>query len=188
MQKHRFDIRDLAGVKIAAVGSGTARTLEQHDLYPDCVPEIYTVAALAEELIQRLSSRDRVALIRCREGSADIFRELGQSGIEYRDLAVYEIAADPVTVKNFTGRADFFDYIVFGSSAGVRAYFDSTAQIGAHCRPVCVGPVTAAALACCCSGRIITASEHSTAGVASAIISDWRYRRNENKTQTPENQ
>lgn len=188
MREHRFDIRALAGVKIAAVGSGTALTLENSDLYPDYVPEIYTVAALAEGLTRHLTVQDRVALIRNCEGSADITRVFGRNGTVYRDLAVYRITADSLTVKNFTGRADYFDYVVFGSSAGVRAFFDSAAHISARCRPVCVGPVTAAAFANYCSERIITAPEHSAAGITSAIISDWRDKGNENETETTENQ
>ena len=173
MRRHRYDMRELGSVKIAAVGSGTARTLEQKDLYPDYVPRVYTVAALAEGLAGRLSGLERVALIRNREGSADLTRIFDHYAVEYRDFPVYAITPDRLTVENFVSRSDYFDYMVFGSSAGVRAFFECGGLCGTHCIPVSVGPVTAATLGRFSSGRIITASQHSTAGITDEIIRDW---------------
>ncbi|WP_406040159.1 uroporphyrinogen-III C-methyltransferase [Succinimonas sp.] len=188
MRERRIDFRMLAGVKIAAVGPGTARTLEDESLYPDFVPQARTADDLAEGLVCRLSGQDRVALVRCREGAPGITQVFDRCRIDYRDIPVYSIASDLRSVNNFSGRADCFDYIVFGSAAGVRAFFEGGAVPGATSVMVCVGSVTQEALASLCGSerkdRVITAPERSAAGIAAAITGDWRERKNEIKTET----
>ena len=46
-KEKRIDLRSLAGVKIAAVGRGTAGTLAHAGIIPDIIPDKFTVADLA---------------------------------------------------------------------------------------------------------------------------------------------
>ncbi len=41
MKKARMDIRALSRVKIAAIGTGTKRELEERGLFVDLMPEVY---------------------------------------------------------------------------------------------------------------------------------------------------
>lgn len=50
--EHIDDVRRLARFKLAAIGTGTMRALEQYHLTPDFVPTTQTGKALAEELVK----------------------------------------------------------------------------------------------------------------------------------------
>lgn len=54
MRQERKDLRMLCGKRIAVIGPGTARVLEENGIYADYMPEIYDTAHLAEGLTQRI--------------------------------------------------------------------------------------------------------------------------------------
>jgi uroporphyrinogen III methyltransferase/synthase len=61
------DVRDLGGVKLAAIGPKTAEALRSYHLTPDVVPPDFVAESLAAELVPRVAGQ-RVLLARANRG------------------------------------------------------------------------------------------------------------------------
>ena len=160
-EKH-IDLRTLAGIKIAAVGSGTAETLGAAGLIPDIVPTRYTVSALADTIADNITGR--VLILRAQLGSDELTETLDKRGVDYDDVKIYD-----TTVRNLPTIFADTDFIVFGSSFGVRSFFSRGSTISEKTIVVCIGTQTEEAAKQYTKNRIITASPHSAEGVAEAI-------------------
>ena len=62
------------------------------------------------------------------------------------------------------------DYLVFASAGGVEAYFAAGGTVAEKTVCVCIGPVTARALAQHCEKPFLTAEEISVEGVVQTIL------------------
>lgn len=82
-----YDLRRVAHHPFAAIGPATARAMERRGIRPDCVPEIYDTAHLADALAERSES---VLLLRSSQGSPELPRILRERGVRCEDVAVYE--------------------------------------------------------------------------------------------------
>jgi uroporphyrinogen III methyltransferase/synthase len=82
------DLRALAGVKLAAIGPGTADELARYHLRADLVPKHFRAESLAEELASRLSTNSRILLARASRG-----REVLADGLRAAGHAVEQIVA-----------------------------------------------------------------------------------------------
>ena len=85
LQRMGGDSRSLAGVKLAAIGPGTARALEAMGLAADYIPPVYDAAHLGESL----PAGGRALLLRAEEGSPALTAALARRAISYDDIAVY---------------------------------------------------------------------------------------------------
>ena len=75
-----LDARALAGVKLAAIGCGTAKTLAGFGITADLVPCTYKAEELAEALAPQLAKGDKVLIPRAKEAREvlpEMLRELG---------------------------------------------------------------------------------------------------------------
>lgn len=80
-----LDARALGGLKLAAIGPGTAKALAGHGLRADYVPEVYDAAHLGAGL----PARGRVLILRAEEGSPALTEALKGRNIGYDDVACY---------------------------------------------------------------------------------------------------
>lgn len=80
-----LDARALGGLKLAAIGPGTAKALSAHGLRADYVPEVYDAAHLGAGL----PARGRVLILRAEEGSPALTEALKGRNIGYDDVACY---------------------------------------------------------------------------------------------------
>ncbi len=147
-----LDARALAGVRVAAVGSATARALVEHGVAADLVPETYDGDHLLKALLPRLRRGGRrrgVLLARAAEGSAVLPEGLARHGVACRDLHLYR--ALPVARSGGEAAAALeeggADGVVFTSSAAVerfRALFPRGrwSEAAPRIRALCLGPVT----------------------------------------------
>ena len=164
-REKRIDLRKFAGVKIAAVGSGTAGTLASSGIYPDIVPEKYTVCDLGEAIAGSVTGR--VLILRAERGSDELNRVLSERGTAFDDVKIYDTVSreiPPITTDS--------DYIVFGSSSGVQSFFEGGSTVSADTKIVCIGAQTAKTAGQLTSNTVITAFPHTAAGVADAIKED----------------
>lgn len=88
LQNH--DVRTLAGFKVAAVGFGTARALQQYHLTPDFMPDKATTAELAFQMASQLDLR-KAAVVRVRGNLGDdrVEKILQEAGASVIPLMVY---------------------------------------------------------------------------------------------------
>lgn len=149
----KFDIRKLSNLKIAVIGSGTARQLEQHGIYADLIPEEYSAAALGEALAKKAGKQDHILIARAEAGSPDLLTRLQKDVChQVDDIAIYRTEAVDRTLEN-VGRdmpaleglaMDERAVFVFTSASTVRGTVDNISpEACARMRAVCIGEQTA---------------------------------------------
>ena len=123
MRARGLDIRRLAGLRLAAIGSATAEALKLRGLMPDLVPSEYSGAALGRMLVQ-YAAGSRVLLARASEGTPDLTDALKAGGITYDDLPIYRTSladqSTEETIKRFL--AEGIDYAAFTSASTVHGF------------------------------------------------------------------
>jgi len=143
-----LDARALAGVRLAAIGPGTAHMLSTRGVHADLLPERFVAESLLEAFPPPAGEGARVLLARA-EVARDILPEgLAAQGYEADVLAVYRTqpaTPDPALVARV--HAGEFDAVTFTSSSTVDNF---CAQVDPLPDPfplvVSIGPVTSATL------------------------------------------
>jgi len=164
------DARALAGARVAAIGPGTARTLREHGVIADIVPERFVAEGLIEALAEIPVSR---VLIARAAGARDVLPDaLAARGAEVEVVSLYETLAEPIdpALAPELARAD---YLTFTSSSTVR-FFLASAQPGADTRIASIGPVTSATLHEHGLTPHVEATRHDIDGLLDAIVADRR--------------
>jgi len=141
-----LDARALGGMRLAAIGPGTAAALEARGLRPDLVPERFVAESLLEAFPDPGAPGERVLLARA-EQARDVLPEgLGARGHLVDVLAVYRTVPtepDPTLVAQV--RAGQVDALTFTSSSTVTNFVDAIGEItGPQPLVVSIGPVTSA--------------------------------------------
>ena len=84
------DMRDIGGVRIAAVGPATAAKLRQLHLQVDLVPDEYLASRIADALAQYESIENlRILLLRAEAANPDLPKLLEDKGAIVDDIAGY---------------------------------------------------------------------------------------------------
>lgn len=194
LSRRRQDLRCLAGLRIACIGSGTAEELASHGIFADFVPTEFTALALGRELPRQLHGGERLLILRAENGSRMLNEALTEAGADFEDRAVYQTeeagpASEAETAQAAAGANVFGpevpapgresglrdaaapDYLVFASAGGVEAYLRQH-SIPAETLPVCIGEYTAERLTAHGFHRYLTARPHSAEGIADCILRD----------------
>jgi uroporphyrinogen III methyltransferase/synthase len=137
------DVRALGGVRLAAIGPGTADVLARAHLVPDLVPERFVAESLLDALPPPPGEGGRVLLAR-----AAVARDVLPDGLAAAGWAVDVVEAyrtEPVPVDDSTRAAvAAAEIVTFTSSSTVTNFL---AAVGADAVPpvvAAIGPVTAA--------------------------------------------
>jgi uroporphyrinogen III methyltransferase/synthase len=171
------DARSLAGVKIAAIGPGTAAALAAHGIRADVIPPRFVAESLAESLSGLQIGR---ALIARAAEARDVLPEaLRAQGAEVDVLSLYETVAEPLSEQKLSA-ARSADYITFTSSSTVR-FFLQAAQRGdatsvpllsESTRVVSICPVTTETLREHGLPAHVEAQRHDIDGLLDALLAD----------------
>jgi len=164
------DARALAGMRVAAIGPGTAAALREHGVLADVLPERF----LAEGLVAALSGvRVGRALIVRAAGAREVLPiALRERGAIVEEVALYETVAEALSEQQLAGVAAA-DYVTFTSSSTVRFFCDAAGgRLGAGTRLVSIGPVTTAALRERGLEPHVEASRHDIDGLVEALVRD----------------
>ena len=167
----RIDVRRLHACRFAAIGPATAEALAQRGITADLCPEQATGAELARALCAAAGPGEEILLFRAAESSPEMRGILTAQGFSVREYTLYKTeyaAASPNAEA---------DYLAFASAGGVRAWSSAcgAAPKGAVC--VCIGPVTARALAQQTGAPFLTAEDISAEGVAECILRAHRHKK-----------
>ena len=122
MKQGKRDMRSLSGMKLAVIGPGTAGALEEHGLYAELMPEQYDAGSLGRALAARMAEGERALLVRASKGSRELVRELEEKGRPYLDFPLYALESDEEKRRRVLETTEGWDYILFGSASGVRAF------------------------------------------------------------------
>jgi uroporphyrinogen III methyltransferase/synthase len=162
------DARDLAGVRIAAIGPGTEAALRAGGIAADLVPE----RSMAEGLVETLRNVEvaRALIVRGRDGRDVLPRALRERGVEVDVLAVYETVAEPLGdgARDAAGAAD---YLTFTSASTVRFFADAGGDL-VRPRVASIGPATTEALRSYGREPDLEADPHTPDGLVDALVRD----------------
>jgi uroporphyrinogen III methyltransferase/synthase len=158
------DARALAGLRVAAMGPGTARALRDGGIVADIVPD----RSVAEGMVEALADLGltRVLLVRAKEGRDVLPDALRERGVEVDVVALYETLAEPVDPALV---ADV-DWITFTSASTVRYLGD----IPAGPRLASIGPATSEALRAEGRDADLEANPHTPDGLVDALVAAVR--------------
>ena len=166
------DVRRLGGAKLAAVGSGTAERLSRYHLQADLVPEQFNAESLAQALAGEAEGR-RFLLAGASRGRGVLADELRRAGARVERIVVYSSLdveePDPeVAAALDSGK---LDWIAVTSPATARSLVRLYGEALQHARLASISPLTSAALSDLGHQPGAEAREHTTAGLADAILS-----------------
>ena len=152
LRARRRDIRILGGARFAAIGSATARALEDRGIVPDLVPDHYSGDALGRALRGAIRPGERAILPRSRIGTGALTRHLEEAGVNFLDIPIYDTIPAPSSGASAAGKVcrdmllENLDWMVFTSASTVEGF---AAMFGAEktrgLNALCIGAQTAAA-------------------------------------------
>lgn len=149
LKEEKKDLRSLAGVKIAAIGSGTEKVLNEKGIYTDLVPECYEGKALGEALKKVLLGGEHVLIPRAAIGGMELIKELNQvPDVTVDDIPTYDTLYE--TAGIIDEKAEFengtVDFAVFTSASTVRGFARAVTGLDfSKVKAVCIGRQTEAA-------------------------------------------
>lgn len=170
-----LDARALAGLRVAAIGPGTAAALEARGIRPDLIPERF----VAESLLDAFPAPQRAGagvLIARAEQARDVLPVgLAERGYEVEVLPVYRTGParpDPRAVERV--RNGGVDAITFTSSSTVANLCD---LVGALSDPqplvASIGPITSRTATERGLRVDVEAAEHTIDGLVAALLGAW---------------
>jgi uroporphyrinogen III methyltransferase / synthase len=176
------DLRDIGGVRIAAVGPATAAKLRELHLKVDSTPGEYVASKIADALAAQGSIENlKILLLRAEAANRELPAQLETLGAIVDDVAVYKTVPE---AEDRNGAAARFletgaDWITFTSSSTVEnfhARFDLNKVVGQHpgIRLASIGPETSKAIMALGLKPAIEAREHTIAGLVKALESAGR--------------
>lgn len=118
------DIRCLSSLKVAAIGQGTAKVLEQRGILADLIPEVYDGDSLGEALAQTLHGGEKILIPRASKGNANLVRILEEHGAKVDDVPTYDTIYDKNPLIDVAAEITKggIDCVVFTSASTVKGF------------------------------------------------------------------
>jgi uroporphyrinogen III methyltransferase/synthase len=165
-----LDARQFAGVKIAAMGPGTAAALQQRHLKCDLIPAEYRAESLAESLRDEASGSS-VLLVRASRGRDTLCDMLQSDGAEVTQVVAYVsrdvTEIDPVVAAALA--AGEVDWITVTSSAIGRSLVTLLGSAFGQAKVASISSITSGVLSALEVTVDAEAQEHSLDGLILAI-------------------
>lgn len=141
----KVDVRSLSHLKIAVIGEGSRRELEEWGLFPDLVPDVYDGEHLGSALAERIRQGEKVLLPRARAGGRKLVEKLQEAGAVVTDLPTYDTLYDTCPYVDY--EEEFFnggtDYVMFTSASTVRGFVKSAPSLDfSKVTALCIGQMT----------------------------------------------
>lgn len=143
------DARDLAGIKVAAIGPATAEALAARGIQADLVPREFTAEGLLEALEPEGLSGAGVLIARAAEAREILPEALGQRGARVEVVPAYRTVKSPEDAAALQAllEARSIQAVTFTSSSTVRHFLDAAGPEAARLLEgvivASIGPVTA---------------------------------------------
>lgn len=167
------DLRSLAGLKIAAVGSATAEVLAQRGLQVDIRPAEFRAEALAAEL-KPIAKNQNFLLLRANRGREVLAGALFEAGGNVQQVTVYDSrdATEPDESIAAAMAAGEIDWVTATSSSTARSLVHLFGDSLAKTKLVAISPLTGGKLSELGYEPTAVAEEYTTEGVVAAILGD----------------
>ena len=142
------DIRSLGSIKIASIGQGTAKALEEKGLLTDLIPEVYDGDSLGEALAAELKGGEKILIPRAEKGNKNLTAILREAGASVDDVATYETVYQKSELIHVGDeiRKGSINCVVFTSASTVKGFVNSTGlEDYSGVTAACIGKQTKAA-------------------------------------------
>ncbi|HEX3353497.1 MAG TPA: uroporphyrinogen-III synthase [Terriglobales bacterium] len=186
LRRLRLQKRNLAKVKIAAIGPATKRAIEEHGLKVTVMPDEYVAESVVASLRQKVKG-NRVLLARAKVARDVIPRELSKLGAQVDVVEAYETIIPRASAKRLRealGRAERRPAVItFTSSSTARNFVALLGKPRGRGRPrhaskrmlekvqfASIGPVTSSTLRGLGLPVDIEAREYTIPGLVEAIV------------------
>ena len=144
-----LDARVLAGIRVAAVGPGTAGALLERGIIVDVVPERFVAEGLLDALRERGALEEANMLYVTAEGARDVLRAgLEELGARVEVVEAYRSVRDGRRADRLRRELERggVSYVTVTSASAVKAYVDMVGEEAARgVRLVSIGPAASAA-------------------------------------------
>jgi uroporphyrinogen III methyltransferase/synthase len=172
------DLRDIGGVRIAAVGPATAAKLKELHLQVDVTPDEALAANIAAAIHKFEDVEDlKICLLRAEVATPDLPEALVELGAIVDDIAVYKTVPETDDRTGAAARllADGADWITFTSASTVEhfhARFDLPKLVKQfpQIKLASIGPETSKALAALGLKPHVEARHHTIDGLVTAVL------------------
>jgi uroporphyrinogen III methyltransferase/synthase len=178
------DLRELAGVRLAAIGPETAAELGRHLLKPAVVPAEYRAEGLLEALGDDDVCGRRILLPRAAGARSILPDTLVARGARVDEVIAYRAVPPPdadVAGMRAALASGSIDALTFTSSSTVRNFValvgpDEVARHVSSVRPViaCIGPITAETARECGLTVAVMPAQYTVPALAAAVIAHLR--------------
>ena len=172
LKEQNIDLRKLHACRFAAIGKATEASLASHGIHADLCPPVHTTQALAQALVDAVPQGEPVYLFRSALGSPELYRRLAEH-THAEDIPLYTLQAPELDCASLYSQIQQSDYLVFSSASGVDFFLKTFGSIPEGPVCVCIGPVTAQALAPHCSTPPLIAEDISASGIQQTILDHW---------------
>ncbi len=175
------DARAFAGVRLCAVGPATARSLTEHGLKADLVPQRFTAEAALEALVGEGVQGRRLLLPQADIARPDLADSLNSAGATVTSVAAYRTRGGHGRGEELARLlAGGVDVVSFSSSSTVTHLLealngDTTALNGALIASI--GPATSETARAAGLRVDMEAAPHTIDGLVTALVAAWAERR-----------
>ncbi len=166
------DARDLGGVKVAAIGSGTADALLTGNVVADLIPERFVAESLLDAFPEPPVSGGRVLIVR-----AAVARDVLPDGLRAAGWVVdvvdaYRTEAAALTVEQRDSAAAA-EVVTFTSASTVERFVEAVGVDQTPPLVASIGPITSAAARDRGLTVDIESSEHTIPGLIAALVAHF---------------
>lgn len=180
LQKKGKTVAVLTRVKVGAIGSETAKRLEDFGLHADLVPERYQAEGILDAVKPETLQGKRVLIPRAAEAREILPSTLRRWGAEVDVIVAYRTVlptVDAAPLRELLHRRRV-DAITFTSSSTVKNFarlFDAKNlnDVTARCAIACIGPITAHTVGQLGGHVDIVAEEFTIPGMVRAIVAHF---------------
>ena len=145
MKKEQVDIRSLGDSRIAVMGAGTRKELENWGCYADLVPEQSCSESLAKALCAHAEPDEAICLFRAEEASDVLTKRLWEKQYRVVDIPTYRTEIMWKKRELLREMLEDVDAVTFCSTSAVSAFVQMTEGHDLVAKTICIGPVTAQA-------------------------------------------
>ena len=142
------DIRSLGKARLAVIGEGTKKALQERGLLADFIPSVYDGDTLGRELAEKLSGEEKILIPRAEKGNEKLKAFLMETGAEVDDIPTYQTLYEKSQLID--EKAEFeagqIDCAVFTSASTVKGFVEETKGLDySKVKAACIGKQTKAA-------------------------------------------
>ena len=145
MKMEQVDIRSLGDSRIAVMGAGTRKELENWGCYADLVPEQSCSESLAKALCAHAEPDEVICLFRAEEASDVLTKRLREKQYRVVDIPTYRTEIMWKKRELLREMLEDVDAVTFCSASAVSAFVQMTEEHDLVAKTICIGPVTAQA-------------------------------------------